>query len=355
MTTNVPHPLQPTGPFAYGNARKGCGPDLYGGPHTLLPLRFPSLEHMEARIRGAIVRIETVENLSPRTAAWLRESYSAFRRFLAEDDRRQRQFLGGDPRQQLRALEDWVASMNGSRLARSTVNNYWRGVRMVLSRVARDGAMQNPLGYLRAPHPGSTEPRFLTQEAAETVLLFVRNDASVPPPLRARNTAVFAVMLLAGLRRAEVLQLHVADVDFGPDIIRVRHGKGRHGGKPRTIPMTPQLARCCAAHLSFRRRAQTSSPHFFLGTRGRGGLAESTLVRLFRRVSRRAGIHVTPHMLRHTFCTLLSRAGVSDRLAKEAMGHADFSTLARYQHVYEGEVAAELTAKLRLNLGEPTT
>ena len=54
-------------------------------------------------------------------------------------------------------------------------------------------------------------------------------------------------------------------------------------------------------------------------------------------------------MLRHTFCTLVSRAGIPDRLAREAMGHADFKTLQRYQHVYEGELAVEM-AKLTLDL-----
>jgi site-specific recombinase XerD len=58
---------------------------------------------------------------------------------------------------------------------------------------------------------------------------------------------------------------------------------------------------------------------------------------------------VSPHVLRHTFCTLLSRAGVPDRLAKEAMGHADLRILQRYQHVYPGELAGAME-KLRIEL-----
>lgn len=316
-----------------------------------LPFRFPSLEHLDRKAEHALARIAAVEKLSPRTCAWVRESYRAFRRFLAGADRRRAQFLGGDLRRQTRILDAWVAALYAADLARSTVNNYWRGVRLLFTRVSRDTGVLNPLAFLPAPHPGSTAPRFLTQESAETLMRFLRNDARVAPALRARNTALFAVMLLAGLRRAEVLGLHVEHVDFQARVIRVARAKARHGGKPRTVPMTPQLMALCAAYAAVRANADTATPHFFLGTRGRGGLGATTLVRLFRRVSRRSGIHVTPHMLRHTFCTLLSRVGVSDRLAREAMGHADMATLQRYQHVEAGEVGAELTAKLHLDLG----
>jgi integrase/recombinase XerC len=343
---DAPLPALSSSMMNVGGRRK----DLFLAP-SLLPLQFPSLEHMDERVARALHRIATVEKLSDRTQAWLRESYRVFRRFLAQDTPRALQFVGGDLRRQMLVLDAWIAAMHQADLARSTVNNYWRAVRMLWVRVAREDGVVNPFLFLETPHPGSTEPKFLTQEAAEAVVLFVRNDARVSPRLRARNGALFAVMLLAGLRRAEVLNLNVKDVDFDSHVLRIRHGKGRHGGKPRTVPMTSQLEGICHEYVELvRQPAQTASPRFFLGTRLRTGLAESTLVRLFRRVSRRSGVHVTPHMLRHTFCTLLSKGGIADRLAREAMGHADFKTLQRYQHVYEGEVAAEMDAKLRLNI-----
>lgn len=320
-------------------------------PLALLPFQFPSLEHLDDCVRRAHARLELVERLSPRTRAWVRDSYTALRRRLEGDSGDTATLLGGDLRRQVHVLEEWVGAMHEQGLARSTVNNYWRGVRLLFGRVAAEDGMLNPLEYVRAPHPGVTPPRFLTPQAAETVVRFVRNDPSVTPALRSRNTALFAVMLLAGLRRAEALGLLIEDVDFDAGVIRVRHGKGRYGGKPRTVPMTPQLASICTAYAQARKRAGTAVPAFFLGTRGTVALSETTVMRLFRRVSRRTGIHVSPHRLRHTFCTLLSVSGVSDRLAREAMGHADYTTLQRYQHVYEGELAAELSAKLRLDLG----
>lgn len=43
--------------------------------------------------------------------------------------------------------------------------------------------------------------------------------------------------------------------------------------------------------------------------------------------------HITPHMLRHTFATMLYMAGVDTQTCKEQMGHTDFRMTERYTHV----------------------
>lgn len=315
--------------------------DIFLAP-SLLPLQFASLEHFDDRVDAACTEMRTVEGLSDKTIGWVRGAYVAFRRYLKVTDGG-RAFLGGELTRQVRVLDGWIAFLRARDGARSTINTYWRGMRVLCVRIQRADGVVNPFVFRRAPHPGQARLRCLTQDAAERVLAFVQNDAGTPPALRLRNTAIVAIMLLAGLRKGEVLRLRVSAVDFTAKVIRVVSGKGQHGGKHRTVPMTPQLLRMLTAYSGIRKRAKTDASGFFLGTRGEDGLSEMTLRRLFDRMSRVTGIHVSPHMLRHTFCTLLSKFGVSDRLAREAMGHADYKTLLRYQHVYEGEVAEAMT------------
>lgn len=315
---------------------------------SLLPLQFPSLEHLDARVAAACTQMSTVEGLSDATIAWVRGAYAVFRTYLkrmnVEDA-----FLGGEIARQVHVLDGWVAYLRTAGNARATINTYWRGMRVLCTRLQRDDGVVNPFVFRRTPNPGHARLRCLTQDAAERVLMFVQNDASMSVQQRVRNTAVVAIMLLAGLRKSEVLRLQVSAVDFESGVIRVIGGKGPHGGKHRTVPMTPQLAWFLRAHALIRQRAVIDVPEFFLGTRGTEALSDITLRRLFDRIGRVTGIHVSPHMLRHTFCTLLSKFGVSDRLAREAMGHADEKTLRRYQHVYEGEVAEAMT-KFKLNV-----
>lgn len=324
------------------------GRDTFLAP-SLLPLQFESLEHLDARVDAARKRAAEGEGLSPATARWLAEAYRAFRRYL-KDVHAETTFLSGQLPRQLQLIDDWVGWLRTREISRATISSYWRGMRMLCTRLTRQDGVVNPFAFIRAPHPGYARLRCLTQDAAERILHFAWNDAGFRPPIRARNAAIVGVMLLAGLRKAETLHLDIEDVDFQEKVIRVRAGKGQHGGKPRTVPMTKQLRSICEAYFSYREKAATASGAFFLGSHGSSRLSDATLRRLFRRASERTGIHVTPHMLRHTFCTLLSKMGISDRLAREAMGHADYRMLQRYQHVYEGEVAEEMEAKLELNL-----
>lgn len=317
------------------------------------PLQFPSLEHLDARVAAALAKMQDFEALSPRTIRHRRETYRHFRAFLRETKNAPR-FLGGDLEQQVRVVEEYVAFLRAKNLARATVNGYWRGLRALFERLRRDDGMANPLAFLKAPRPGRNRFECLTPDAAERIVAYVQNEATVRPEVRLRNAAIVGVMLLAGLRRRECLALRVSDVDFEARVIRIAHGKGPDGGTPRAIPMTHQLFRLLRAYGDVREKMKTGAVTFFVGTHGRTDLSEATLVRIFRRVSARTGIHVSPHMLRHTFCTLLSLFGVPDRLAREAMGHADLSTLQRYQHVYEGELAASME-KLALDITVPGT
>jgi integrase len=319
---------------------------------SLLPLQFPSLEHLDARVAAVCTQMSTVEGLSDTTIAWVRGAYAAFRRYIKETHA-ERTFLGGELDRQMRVLDGWVAYLRTGDNARSTINTYWRGMRLLCTRLQREDGVVNPFVFRRTPHPGQARLRCLTQDAAERVLAFVQNDAATPGQLRVRNTAIVAIMLLAGLRKSEVLRLRVSAVDLDSGVIRIVGGKGPHGGKHRTVPMTPQLARILRAYMAVRERIVTQIPEFFLGTRGNDALSDITLRRLFEQISRVTGIHVSPHMLRHTFCTLLSKFGVPDRLAREAMGHADEKTLRRYQHVYEGEVA-EAMMKFELKVDVDT-
>ena len=318
---------------------------------SLLPLQFPSLQHLDARVVAACGQMSAVEGLSDTTIAWVRGAYAAFRRYLKETAS-ETVFLGGEVARQVRVLDGWVAYLRGADNARSTINTYWRGMRVLCTRLQRSDGVVNPFVFRRAPHPGEARLRCLTQQAAEDVLTYVQNDASTPPPQRIRNTAIIAIMLLAGLRKSEVLRLRVSAVDFEAGVVRVVGGKGPHGGKHRTVPMTPQLVKILNCYMTIRECAEIDVPEFFLGARGQEALGDISLRRLFDRISRVTGIHASPHMLRHTFCTLLSKFGIPDRLAREAMGHADEKTLRRYQHVYEGEVAEAMT-KLELNVEIP--
>ena len=82
-------------------------------------------------------------------------------------------------------------------------------------------------------------------------------------------------------------------------------------------------------------------------------LREGAIRHLFRRIASGTGTPVTPHMLRHTYATLLRQTGVADRVAMDLLGHASLDMLQRYSHVEDGE-AAHAATLLRLDVDVPS-
>jgi site-specific recombinase XerD len=319
-----------------------------GARTVLLPFQFPSIGHLDD-MANEIVRLAfTLEGLSPWTQQWVRGGYRSLRRFLVDSESTDL-FLGGDRIHQEQILDGWVGALRSRGTKRSTINSYWRAMVFLGARLQQRHGVHNIFRLRPAPHPGNTRLRCLTRDEATRVLAWVSGADWPSPFLRTRNTALIAVMLLAGLRRSEALSLRAVDIDVEIGSINVIAGKGRNGGKPRTVPMTAQLRDQLAGYLEQRRRHRVVSESLFTSKDGTKPLPLKSVQRLFIVIEASTGIHVSPHMLRHTFCTLLSQAGMSDRLAMHAMGHSDLRMLQRYQHVYPGEVAREIQ-RLRLDV-----
>jgi integrase/recombinase XerD len=58
----------------------------------------------------------------------------------------------------------------------------------------------------------------------------------------------------------------------------------------------------------------------------------STVAALFRRLSKKTGVRVHPHMLRHTHATELIRSGMSVAYVQKRLGHAQIQTTMEYTH-----------------------
>ncbi len=119
-----------------------------------------------------------------------------------------------------------------------------------------------------------------------------------------RDRAITLVMLLGGLRAAEVRSLRLADVDMGLRRVRVM-GKG---GKERVVPVDVVFFAELAAYLREERPASCRTAECFVVLRG----PTAGLRRIFRTHRLASGaLRVRPHRLRHTYGTELDRRGVA--------------------------------------------
>lgn len=305
------------------------------------PFQFPSLEHLDARVAAAGEQARGVEGLRESTLRWWAGSYRSMRTFL-KDAGHEQVFLRGQPEDQVRILGLWLSSLRAGGASHNAIATYWRGVRSVFGRLQAADGVLNPLTLVQAPRVTPGQPRCLPRSAAEKVLIFVRNYPWLTPFTRLRNVAIVGLMLLAGLRRGEVVRLQFGDVLLDERTIRIVRSKGRHGGKDRMAYMSPQLAAMLAAYAEARRGEGRACPWFMTSARFDTGIGHSTIHELFRVITRHSGVRVSPHMLRHTYATLLRQSGVPDRVSMDLLGHNSLQVLQRYSHVFSEEYRREV-------------
>jgi len=199
--------------------------------------------------------------------------------------------------------------------------------------VRKDFMKINPILNIPKPKMPQQLPKSLSEKEALILLKIVANMPTNYHFYRLRNKAVISTFLFTGLRKSELINLKLTDVDLINGFISVEHGKG---DKSREIPIEQStLKPVLEEYLDYRNRILKTSRWFFNGTFvGRGEndnkLAVSTVDRLFWRLSKLLHKRVYAHKLRHTFATLLLEKTGDIYVLKELLGHSNIKTTCIY-------------------------
>jgi site-specific recombinase XerD len=338
--------LEPTSIMAAPWVSLGTLAPQHIPPRATRPFQFASLERLDAEVARAMQYGLAVEGLSVQTIRWWRISYAQLRRFLAEGDRAFR-LLRGEPDAQAQVLEEWIAALRSRGAQHGTVRGYWCATVSLFDRLTKIHGVWNPLRQFRRPRAPQPIPRALLKPEAERLLAHLSHARS-KPFLATRNLAIVGCMVLAGLRRSEVLHLNLQDAQAAARTLRIVRGKGRHGGKTRTAYVPKQLAQMLRTYEEEREAAgfAIAEPYFLSEHTGKR-LSAGAIARLFETIRKQTGLRVSPHMLRHTYVTLLRQSGVEDRVTMDLAGHSSLAMTQRYSAVFSGE---HQQAADRLNL-----
>ena len=175
---------------------------------------------------------------------------------------------------------------------------------------------------LKPPKVPKSLPKALTKEEVKRLL-------SVIPPTRKRDRLIVLLLYGAGLRVSELCNLRKDDVDFERALIVVRGGKG---AKDRVVPIPAFLLGEIGSYLAGR---NDESEYLLVEERRekKDRISPKTVWYLLRKYGEKAGVKVTPHMLRHSFATHMLENGVDIRAIQELLGHSNLSTTQIYTKV----------------------
>jgi site-specific recombinase XerD len=239
--------------------------------------------------------------------------------------------------------------------APASVYRGWSTWNSFFSFLVADGVLPgNPMSAVDKPRVAAPCPKPLRGEDTPERLLDAinRTDERQRHPWPERDLAVLALALCAGLRLSELLGLRVGSLSGRPGERRVEvAGKG---GRPRTVPVEPELDAVVVRYLQSRRvkfgdRSVADTSVLFVDRHGaplrRGGLQY-----LVESCYRRAGITdrvprgAQLHALRHTFATRLAEDGANASEIMRLLGHASLTTSQNYIEVTSAQQRAAVRA-----------
>lgn len=222
---------------------------------------------------------------------------------------------------------------NGEPLTFRSQHSYLTSLRVWFKWLSKHNhILYNPAGELELPKLEQRLPKHvLTAPEAEQVL----NLPDPAEPMGIRDRAIMETFYSTGIRRMELTQLSVYDIDRPRGTLTVRQGKGK---KDRTVPIGDR------ALAWIERYTQEVRPGLLIGDGPRDILFLTQFGEPFtlNRMTELVGDYILAaemgkkgacHLFRHTMATLMLENGADIRFIQEMLGHAKLSTTEIYTRV----------------------
>ena len=300
-------------------------------------------------VEDFLAELSTQRRVSPHTA-------TAYARDLA----RLQEFAGTDPLPKLTShdIRHFVGRLHSGGLAPTSIArtlSAWRSFFQWLS--DRGQAKVNPVVGVRGPKRAKRLPKALSADQAVTLAAQLPDETV----LAQRDHAIVELLYSSGLRLSELTSLDrryfdgagsrsesTSWVDLEAAEATVR-GKGR---KMRTVPIGAPALEALKRWLAVRAMVRGCDERaLFVSARGERLAARSVQARLALLARRLGlGVHVHPHMLRHSFASHLLQSSGDLRAVQELLGHASIATTQIYtkldwQHLAKAYDAAHPRAR----------
>ncbi len=222
----------------------------------------------------------------------------------------------------------WIVSLMEKGYASTSVNRKLSTLRTYYKYLLRQGTVTvDPLRKVVGPKKRKVLPVFLKESEMNRLL----DDVDYGGGFKGcRDRLIIEVFYVTGIRLSELIGLKDGDVDFSASLLKVT-GKRN---KQRLIPFDEELKNEMRAYVDLRNRTvPRTSDAFFVRETGEplnrhivGELVEKNLSKVVT-VKKKS-----PHVLRHTFATMMLNHDAELGAIKELLGHESLATTEIYTH-----------------------
>jgi len=232
------------------------------------------------------------------------------------------------------SIRAYIVFLSEKKLKKNTLIRKISAVRSFFKfLISKNIIEDNPFALINMPKKEKNLPRFLTEEE-----MFKLLDLNVPIEVLSKNLnykfafrdyAIVMLIYSSGLRRSEVSNLNIGDIDIYSGFVRVV-GKGM---KERTVPVGDNAMEAIKKYLETRKDRQAYDPLFLDNKHKR--LTDAGIAYVLKKMAKRARFarEINPHAIRHSFATHMLNNGCDIRAIQEMLGHKNLATTQIYTHL----------------------
>ena len=174
-------------------------------------------------------------------------------------------------------------------------------------------------GDIRRPRRQRRLPNVLSKDEVKRILSSLTNE---------KHRVMLSLLYACGLRRSELMNLTLSDIERSRRLLRIRQSKGY---KDRVVPVSGRTIEMIDTYMIHYKPQK----FVFEGQWPGEPYSASSLEKVLKTACSRAGLgsEVTLHWLRHSYATHLLESGTSVRYIQELLGHSSSRTTEIYTHV----------------------
>jgi integrase len=239
-------------------------------------------------------------------------------------------------------LGEVISRQTKQPLSQQTIKHYHRCISVILATATKEQVISRNVAsrsYMDSPKIDKKEPLHMDTEHARKFveLLMAEDDIRVKTAL--------SVLLYSGVRMGELCGMEWSDIDFKNNIISIKRtsqyctGYGMITKEPknetskRTIKLSPEVFKILSQYKAWYNQQKLmngnrwiNSNRLFIQEKGKAIQPATINLWLDKFITVNNLPKLTPHSLRHTFCTLLIANGVDIKTVSAKAGHSRAST-----------------------------
>ncbi len=243
-------------------------------------------------------------------------------------------FLGGSEIERVAAVKpkivrNWIVSLSDSGMSASTIHRKISALRTFYKHLQIEDLVDyNPAHAVNLPKIPRRLPVFVQEQAMDMLLDKVEFGTDYEG---IRNKLIIELFYGTGMRLSELVGLRSSDIDLKSRLVKVRGKRD----KERLIPLTNEAILLLSTYNKVRLQffENNDSPWLFLTAKG-----EQVYHKLVYRIVNSSLSMVStmkkksPHILRHTYATVLLNRGADLSAIKELLGHSNLNATQVYTH-----------------------